>query len=64
MGNYILNMAMVAIMTLPFVLIGSAIVDFLHTRVAQSAIAIRRWLSASGTAFPTSDVHLRSSRKS
>ena len=32
MGNYLLNMVMVAIMALPFVLLGGAIVDFLHTR--------------------------------
>lgn len=32
MGSYLLNMVMVAIMALPFVLLGGAIVDFLHTR--------------------------------
>ena len=32
MGSYLLNMVMVAIMALPFVLLGGAIVDFLHDR--------------------------------
>lgn len=32
MGEYLLNMVMVAIMAWPFVLFGGAIVDFLHTR--------------------------------
>ena len=32
MGSYLLNMVMVAIMALPFVLLGGAVVDFLHTR--------------------------------
>ena len=32
MGSYLLNMIMVAIMALPFVLFGGAIVDFLHDR--------------------------------
>jgi hypothetical protein len=32
MGSYLLNMVMVAIMALPFVLLGGAIVDILHSR--------------------------------
>lgn len=32
MGSYLLSMIMVSIMALPFVLLGGAIVDFLHDR--------------------------------
>ena len=32
MGSYLLNMVMVAIMALPFMLLGGAIVDYFRTR--------------------------------
>lgn len=35
MGDYLLNMIMVAIMALPFVLFGGAVVDFLHSRPSK-----------------------------